>query len=395
MPPTPLDPRLVTRLEEQTPARAWVVDTLTAASQHPDRATGALRRASREARKLRSRERRALWDVVYALIRSRTALGGPPQVADTDWGPILAGWLASDIPPWSVAGLAAATACSVPESVAEQLQDRFGEGLTTWLVASNSRAPTFLRVHAQRDRDAVRAELARADISTERVGAHGLVVEGRANLVGHRAFRRGAFELQDLGSQQVAETAVAGLDAPTVLDLCAGAGGKSLAMAALGARVTATDVRSRPLAELAKRAARAGDRIRTRPIGPDPRVDEGLAPHDVVLVDVPCSGTGVWRRHPEYRWRFTPDGTLATPTGPLPDLASLQLALLERGATCARKRLVYATCSVCRSENEAIVDGFLATHPGWRRDRPDTLSDSTCESPAPDGLFTAVLVPSR
>jgi 16S rRNA (cytosine967-C5)-methyltransferase len=369
-----------------------VLETLHAAASRPNRASGALRQASREARKLRSRERRALWDVAYALIRSRTALGAPPQVEATDWGPLLDAWLLCETDPWNAPERTPAERLGVPPSVAAQLQQRF-DPIDSWLNASNQRAPTFVRVHARRDRAAVAAELARSDIDTTPVGAYGLVVEGRANLVGHAAYRRGAFELQDLGSQQVAEAAVAGLDAPTVLDLCAGAGGKALAMAALGARVTATDVRGRPLAELTRRAARAGDHIRTREVGPDPRTLSDLGTHDVVLVDAPCSGTGVWRRHPEYRWRFTPEGRLRTPTGPFPDLAGLQLALLARGAAQARKRLVYATCSVLHAENEAIVDAFLDATPGWERATPDTLADTTAEPPAPDGLFTSILVP--
>ena len=291
MPPLALDPRLVHRLETDSPARDWVLTTLSSASAQPERATGSLRQASREARKLRSRERRALWDVVYSLIRSRSALGGPDAVPDTDWSTLLDRWLPLDDSPWTDLERSPAERLGVPSPVAAQILDRF-DPVEPWLTASNARAPTFLRVHARRDRPALMRELARAGIETTPVGRHGLAVAGRANLQGHAAFRRGAFEIQDLGSQQVAEATLADLEAPTVLDLCAGAGGKSLALAALGARVTATDVRSRPLDELQKRAQRAGDRIRTQVVDADPRTLD-LGKHDVVLVDVPCSGTGV------------------------------------------------------------------------------------------------------
>jgi 16S rRNA (cytosine967-C5)-methyltransferase len=117
-----------------------------------------------------------------------------------------------------------------------------------------------------------------------------------------------------------------------VLDLCAGAGGKSLALAALGARVQAWDVRTAALHELDRRARRAGLEVA---IGP-PR-----GRYDVVLVDAPCSGTGVLRRHPENRWK------LRFPT-------DTQAELLARAMTMA-PRVVYATCSLARRENEDLV----------------------------------------
>ena len=193
----------------------------------------------------------------------------------------------------------------------------------------------------------------------------------RANLVGHPAFQRGWFEVQDLGSQRVSHF-VDGAGR-TVLDLCAGAGGKALALAAAGAHVTATDVRTAALQELRRRAKRAGAVVRTVH-------RTAIGHYDRVLVDAPCSGSGVWRRHPEYRWRLA-DGVPST----------LQSRLLAEGADAVAPggELVYATCSVFRAENEAVVEGFLATHPAWRRLRPDLrLAPHTDHT---DGLYAAAL----
>jgi 16S rRNA (cytosine967-C5)-methyltransferase len=157
------------------------------------------------------------------------------------------------------------------------------------------------------------------------------VLEGRTNVQLLDAWKSGHVEVQDLGSQAIVDFAFPG-EGARVLDLCAGAGGKSLALAALGAQVQAWDVRSHALDELQKRAARARLPIRTGP--PKGR-------YDLVLVDAPCSGTGVLRRHPENRWK------LRFPT-------EVQARLLHDARRLA-PRVVYATCSLTRAENEALV----------------------------------------
>jgi 16S rRNA (cytosine967-C5)-methyltransferase len=138
-------------------------------------------------------------------------------------------------------------------------------------------------------------------------------------------------EVQDLGSQAIVDF-MRVKPGDRVMDLCAGAGGKSLALAAMGARVRAWDIRPAALDELRKRADRAGLRI---DIGP-PR-----GHYDIALVDAPCSGTGVLRRHPENRWK------LHSPT-------DVQERLL-RDATRIAPRVVYATCALTLAENEHLV----------------------------------------
>lgn len=369
-----LDPRLFDRLSTETPARRWVLDTLTQASERPKHASAALRAASRDSRKLRSRERRALWDVVYELIRHQQALA---HRGEPSWAALLDSWLADPLIP---AELPDAVRLGCIEAVAADLRSTWGEQLDSWLEASNTRAPTFLRANLARIRPAELAKrLAQADIHTQPAGEQGLQVVGRANLLGHPAWRQGLFEVQDLGSQRVA----ARVDPADkqVLDLCAGAGGKSLALAALGGRVTAADIRSRALGELRSRAKRARCQIETVLLdSPDAL---GSRRFDRVLVDAPCTGTGVWRRHPEFRWRVD-DAELTR-------LSALQAELLVRGAAHTRPDgvLVYATCSALHRENEAIVDGFLDQHPEWERHTPDLRTAPHLDGT--DGMFAASL----
>jgi 16S rRNA (cytosine967-C5)-methyltransferase len=165
------------------------------------------------------------------------------------------------------------------------------------------------------------------------------------------SFRLGRFEVQDIGSQLILES-VGVAPGGHWLDACAGAGGKTLQLASLlgaGGRVTARDARSGPLAELSARAARSGMEGRIRAgAGDDP-----AGGYDGVLVDAPCSGSGTWRRSPHLKW--------VTTEGSVRSAAALQLELLR--ANVARVKpgglLVYATCSLCRTENESVVEAFL------------------------------------
>src|SRR5690606_24311931 len=154
--------------------------------------------------------------------------------------------------------------------------------------------------------------------------------------------------IQDLGSQLVLAT-LAEAPAGHWLDACAGAGGKTLQLARLlgpAGRVTAHDIRAGALAELKTRARRAGlDTIVTTTTLP-------AAAFDGVLVDAPCTGSGTWRRTPRLKWTTAPEDVARA--------ARLQAELLARFSRLVRPggRLVYATCSLCRSENEAVVAGF-------------------------------------
>lgn len=186
------------------------------------------------------------------------------------------------------------------------------------------------------------------------------------------AYRNGLVEIQDLGSQLIVHACRARRDM-TVIDLCAGAGGKTLALAADmegKGRLIATDVNRERLARLPARAERAGTAslIETLLLNGG-REKEALRAHenaaDLVLVDAPCSGTGTWRRNPEARWRLTP--------ARLDRLTQEQARILDLAAALVRPggRLVYAVCSLSEDEGNARIQAFLDRHAGWSADPPD------------------------
>ena len=217
-----------------------------------------------------------------------------------------------------------------------------------------------------------------------------------ANLSKSALFESGAFEFQDEAAQ-IASALCAAAPDMRVLDLAAGAGGKSLAFAASmhnQGEIVACDVRGEALFELEKRAARAGATIiKTLPL--DHSQPSGL--FDAVFVDAPCSGTGTWRRQPEQRWRMTPAWLSA--------LTQIQDRLLDQAAPLVRPggRLFYATCSILPVENEDRLAAFQARHPGfaplnlaenWAGTAPPGLGQDFRASPAKtgtDGFYCAGL----
>lgn len=365
-----------------------------------ERAGPTLSRGLREARALHSGERRTVQEVLYALIRAerglRALVGDDPL--DAWLGQlVLAGLdpaVASAERPgaWDTLrerfdALPSTLRHSVPDELASRLLTQLGaEEADRFWQSSDRRAPMVLRAHLRRagTRDRLSARLREEGIETTPVGARGLRVEGRANVEGSRAYRDGWLELQDEGSQRL--TDLVGDGPGTLLDLCAGAGGKSLALADRGHRVVAADVRPRALAELEQRAKRGGVRIETVTL-PEGDLPASLARRvfDTVLVDAPCTGTGVFRRHPADRWRWSPERSAA--------LADLQRTLLERGAARVAPggRLIYATCSVDRAEDEDVVEAFLASHPEW--EVADTLR-TWPHRDGTDGFYGCVLTAS-
>lgn len=202
------------------------------------------------------------------------------------------------------------------------------------------------------------------------------VTSGARRIRQSRAYREGLIELQDLSAQR-AVACVAWPDRGRVLDYCAGGGGKALAIAdRTGAQVLAHDVSARRMSDLPARAARAGVSI---PLLDQDGVRSG-APYDAVLCDVPCSGSGTWRRDPEAKWRLSPES--------LQMLCREQQTILESVAGLVRPGgcLVYMTCSLLEAENEEQVAAFEARHGGWTREVV------ACDTPltASDGFFTAV-----
>jgi 16S rRNA (cytosine967-C5)-methyltransferase len=224
------------------------------------------------------------------------------------------------------------------------------------------RAPLDLRVNAAR---ASRNELLRdfEDAVPTPLSPWGIRLPPDSRIDDHAAFAQGLVEVQDEGSQLIA-LACSPEPNQRVLDLCAGAGGKSLALAAAapGATILATDSNRSRLSKLGPRAERAQAAIDTRLLNPPNELQElsdWRAHADIVLVDAPCSGSGTWRRNPEGRWRLTPDR--------LDRLVALQKHLLDIAAELVRPggRIVYVVCSLLSREGAGQIEDFLNRRSSW------------------------------
>jgi 16S rRNA (cytosine967-C5)-methyltransferase len=197
-------------------------------------------------------------------------------------------------------------------------------------------------------------------------------------------YEAGAFEIQDAAAQ-IAVALCEAKPGMRVLDLAAGAGGKSLALAATmrnQGEILGCDIRGAALVELERRAVRAGATIiRTCLLGPPPLQGTPEGPFDLAFVDAPCSGSGTWRRQPELKWRLTREQ--------LAQRMAIQDELLARAAVVTKGRLVYATCSILPCENQDRVDAFLAANPDFIRARPDFHASPAAT--ATDGFYAAML----
>ena len=258
-----------------------------------------------------------------------------------------------------------AVANDLPEWLAPYLERVFGHRLGHEMAALNAAAPVDLRVNLLKaDRATARRALAAEGVAADHTpwSPIGLRLTERVPRGGLVAFKEGLVEVQDEGSQVAALLADA-RPGMRVVDFCAGAGGKTLALAAQMAnrgKLVACDVSAPRLERAAHRLRRAGVGNAERRVltgEHDKWVRRHAGGFDRVLVDAPCLGTGTWRRNPGDKWRVTP--------GDLADLIVRQQEILRSAARLVRPggRLVYATCSVLREENEAQAEGFLAAEP--------------------------------
>ncbi|MBX9774561.1 MAG: RsmB/NOP family class I SAM-dependent RNA methyltransferase [Xanthobacteraceae bacterium] len=287
----------------------------------------------------------------------------PPPLTDTERARLEAASLDSasldGAPPW-VAG-------DYPEWLDPNFAKTFGDERVEEGAALASRAPLDLRVNTlNATRDAALAELAELSPAPTRWSPLGLRIALAADarspaIHAEPAFIKGRIEIQDEGSQLAAIMADA-RPGQQVIDLCAGAGGKTLALAAAmenKGQLFATDDDKRRLAPIHERLERAGVRnvqVRTPRGASDVLAD--LAGHaDLVLIDAPCTGTGSWRRNPDAKWRVRP--------GALDQRIKDQSELLDRAAALVKPggRIAYVTCSVLAAENGEQVRGFLERHP--------------------------------
>lgn len=287
------------------------------------------------------------------LSEAERSVPAAPQARDVLW----------DLPPW-LCDVFAADLGDEAALVAEALRHR---------------APIFLRVNAARGtRGAAIAALAEDGVSAVEAEACDtalLVTDGARRVRGSSAFRDGLVELQDAHSQAVC-AALPADPSQSVLDFCAGGGGKSLALAARGARVTAHDADPGRMTDIPARANRAGVTIA---VTATPE-----STFDGVLCDVPCSGSGAWRRAPEAKWRLT-EAQLAA-------LAQTQLAILTRAQhhVAPGGWLAYVTCSVLARENAAVLAAFVDAAPDWHPSRDMRF----LPGPAGDGMYVSILTRS-
>jgi len=339
----------------------------------------------RKNKTLGQRERHALAETTYAVLRQRTLF---QHLAQSGSGPMerrlaILGWQGNDtflrgalsateqqwlaqVQAIDKTALAPKLRHNLPEWLAEPLLQRLGEGGFWKLAASmNEQAPLDLRVNSLKTkREEALAVLAAANISAEATpfSPLGIRIPGKPALNKLELFTGGGVEVQDEGSQLLALL----LDAKRgemVVDFCAGAGGKTLALGAAmrnTGRLYAFDVSGHRLAALKPRLARSGlSNIYPTQIAHerDERVKRLAGKIDRVLVDAPCSGLGTLRRNPDLKWRQTPQA--------IEELKVKQLAILSSAARLLKPggRLVYATCSLLDAENEAIAEAFSAANP--------------------------------
>jgi 16S rRNA (cytosine967-C5)-methyltransferase len=420
---------------------AAAIELISAIDSAPQRPADAVANDYfRERRFIGSGDRRGVSERVWNVLRSRRRLSWWLEQAGLGTGPrllvaaslLLEGWLLSGVKQAYSGGQFAPTplgsaeaealyqleghtishpdmpdavAVEAPDWIIGALQARFGQALRDEMAAMDVPATLDLRVNLLRGtRQQAIAALARENIQAEptKLSPWGLRVQGRRPVTTGAAFQSGLVEIQDEGSQLVALIADARPDM-RVVDWCAGAGGKTLALAmAMQNRghIVACDVSAPRLEGAVKRLRRAGvHNVERHLVEPgDKWAKRRAGSFDRVLVDAPCTGTGTWRRNPDARGRLTPTD--------LAELVEKQQVILETAARLVKTggRLVYATCSVLLEENEQQIARFLASNPNFRILRLPALwpLDTPCPCQGPylsltplqhgtDGFFTAVL----
>jgi 16S rRNA (cytosine967-C5)-methyltransferase len=288
-----------------------------------------------------------------------------------------------------------AVSAEVPDWLWPHFEAAFGVDAAEEARALLEEAPTDLRVNTLlATRGAAQVALAEEGIKTTPtpLSPRGLRVAGRRALRASLAFAAGLVELQDEGSQLAALLCEA-RSGMAVADLCAGAGGKTLALAAEMAgqgRLLAMDVQQARLDRSALRLRRAGAGFVERRAARDLAAAEDLhGTFDRVLVDAPCSGSGAWRRHPDARWRLTPEA--------LEGYKAAQREALGRAAKLVKPggRLVYVTCSLLPEENVEQAAAFLAAAPDFTAKPVGAVWQAVLEAPYPGGEPYLTLTPAR
>ncbi len=356
---------------------------------------------ARNARYAGSKDRAAVRDHVFQALRCRRSYAsvgggmtgrglmiGALRSADQELESVFTGARHAPLPLSEDEGVSgrdpdtAAERLDLPDWLWERFVASLGpEGAQRAAQHLQRRGPVVLRVNLKMSDPVQAIEILKEDdVLAEPVPAVDsalIVTEGARRIAQSNAYRDGLVELQDTSSQ----VAMARLGIPAgakVLDYCAGGGGKTLAMAARAeANWFAHDANPARMRDLPERAKRAG--VTVRSLGTDELSNE--APFDLALCDVPCSGSGTWRRAPDAKWRFSQED--------LEDLAKTQTAILRDAAALVRPggQLVYATCSVLKEENEDQIDRFLSGASHWKLEYQERQAISEIG----DGFFLSCL----
>jgi len=404
---------------------AAVIDILNALETSNAPADQSLRQWGRANRYAGSKDRAAIAERVFAVLRHRASFAFR-MGSETSRAQVIASLLAEGESESEIAALFSGDRYAPPPLTPDEIDAianaptnpqphvtgeypqwlepellRFaGEYLPEEMHALQLRAPIDLRVNTLKaTRDEVLSALRAAGYDASPTHFSPLAIRipaGAKDLEQTDAFTSGQFEFQDEAAQ-IACILANPMPGERVLDIAAGAGGKSLALAALmngqGA-IVAEDIAANRLARLAPRAERAGVTIVS---------ENGGGGFDLVFVDAPCSGSGTWHRQPEQKWRLTPER--------LAELHTIQDTLLDTAAARVKPggRILYATCSILPSENDDRVSAFLTRHPDFTiKDARAAWAESQGSSrPSPgmaeyfrastllnetDGFFAAILV---
>ena len=276
---------------------------------------------------------------------------------------------------------------SIPDWLVETLEKEMGPKWEREIIALNEQAPTILRANALK----VSAKHLVEELKGENVESFtingfkdAIQLEEKKNVFLTSAFKDGLFEVQDAGSQKIGEF----LDVKPgmrVVDACAGAGGKTLHLAAMmenKGQIIAMDIHGWKLAELKRRAKRAGaHNIETREITDTKVIKRLHEKADRLLIDAPCSGLGVLKRNPDSKWKIDQDF--------IDRIKKEQAQILQDYAKIIKKggKLVYATCSILPSENNEQVDHFLKNNPNFKLVKDEKVMPSS----GFDGFYMALI----
>ena len=378
--------------------RAALLDALEHCLDEKHHAAKVIQYQLKHNKKWGSRDRRFFAQTLYDIVRWRNRLAYAANLEHEEAQPMLNHWLALNGPNPAPSLLARWKdpphlwlRYAMPQWLYCLGESEYGKAWHALCDTLNATAPLFLRANALKEQDAqsLAQALAREEIETRIRSPLCVEVLKRSNVFTTQAFKEGLFEVQDLGSQDIA-TFCDVEPGMRVIDACAGAGGKALHLGAImrnKGSLIVMDIHSWKLEEFKKRAKRAGLHCyQCRLIETTKSIKRLYANSDRVLLDVPCSGSGVFRRKPDSKWKLSEAG--------LKQLCATQAEILDNYAKMVKTggKMVYATCSLFKCENQAQILHFLAHHPGWtleaeRQHLPETQGS--------DGFYMARLLKQK